>query len=114
MNSEFLSDGVFISIVGMVVVFISLVILALLFGLIPKIMQYVTKQQLKKEGKEVEKDMDLDVSVEVNAVIGAALFMYFNEIHDEESHEMTIKKILKTYSPWSSKIYSMNSLQNKY
>jgi Na+-transporting methylmalonyl-CoA/oxaloacetate decarboxylase gamma subunit len=111
MNSEFISDGIFISIVGISVVFLSLIMLATVFFYIPKIMQLITKQRLKKEGKHVESNLNLDVSVEENAVIGAALYMFFNEIHDDESHEMTIKKIMKTYSPWSSKIYSMNSLQ---
>lgn len=110
MNTQFLSDGIFISIVGILVVFFALIVLAVIFFLIPKTMQAITKRKLKKEGKEVKHDHDLDISVEVNAVIGAALYMYFNEIHDDESHEMTIKKIFKTYSPWSSKIYSMNSL----
>jgi len=111
MNSEIISEGVFISIVGMSVVFSALIILATVFFYIPKIMQFVTKQRLKKEGKPVLANLNIDVTVEENAVIGAALYMYFNEIHDDESHEITIKKIMKTYSPWSSKIYSMNSLQ---
>jgi len=106
MSSEFLSDGVFISVVGITVVFSSLILLWFVFSLLPKILQLSTKKKLEKAGKEVVETTDL--SGEMNAAIATALYLYFNEIHDEESHEMTIKKIIKTYSPWSSKIYSMN------
>ncbi len=44
----------------------------------------------------------------VTAAIGLALHMYFNEMHDEESGVVTIKRVQKAYSPWSSKIYEVN------
>lgn len=41
-----------------------------------------------------------------------ALHLYTSEdIHDEESNVLTIERIQRRYSPWSSKIYSMNNLQ---
>lgn len=40
-----------------------------------------------------------------------ALHLYTNEdIHDQESNVLTIDRIQRRYSPWSSKIYSMNNL----
>ena len=40
-----------------------------------------------------------------------ALHLYANEdIHDQESNVLTIDRIQRRYSPWSSKIYSMNNL----
>lgn len=108
MRPEFLSDGIFISIVGITVVFSSLILLLFVFSLLPKILQLPKNKKLQKEGKVVETS---DLSGEMNAAIATAIYLYFNEIHDEESHEMTIKKIMKTYSPWSSKIYSMNTLK---
>lgn len=47
------------------------------------------------------------------AAIGMALHLYLNDnaIHDNESNVITIKRIQRRYSPWSSKIYSMNNLQ---
>jgi hypothetical protein len=50
---------------------------------------------------------------EVNAAICMAMLMHFNEIHDEEDNVMTIKKVSKTYSPWSSKIYSVRNYFNR-
>ncbi len=41
-----------------------------------------------------------------------ALHLYTSEeVHDEESNVLTIDRIQRRYSPWSSKIYSMNNLQ---
>ena len=40
-------------------------------------------------------------------IIYAALYLFFSELHDEEKYVMTIRKVSKTYSPWSSKIYGI-------
>jgi hypothetical protein len=49
---------------------------------------------------------------EINAAISMALYLYFEELHDEESDVVTIKKVSKRYSPWSSKIYGLNQYFN--
>ena len=54
------------------------------------------------------------VSLGESAAIAMALHLYyFEEIHDEENAIITIKKIEKRYSPWSSKIYGMNQTNLK-
>ncbi|MDE5858752.1 MAG: OadG family protein, partial [Muribaculaceae bacterium] len=45
-------------------------------------------------------------SGEVIAAIGLALRDHF-EAHDQESTVLTINKVRRSYSPWSSKIYGM-------
>lgn len=45
------------------------------------------------------------------AAIAMALYLYFNEIHDEESDIITVKRVSRTYSPWSSKLYNMRNLR---
>lgn len=45
------------------------------------------------------------------AAIAMALYLHFNEMHDEESNVITIQRISKTYSPWSSKIYNMRNFR---
>ena len=49
-------------------------------------------------------------SGEVNAAIAMALYSYYNELHDVESGVITIKRVSRNYSPWSSKLYNMNNL----
>ncbi len=45
--------------------------------------------------------------LEVVAAIGLALQQYFEDVHDYEKTVMTIQKVMKPYSPWSSKIYGL-------
>jgi hypothetical protein len=48
-----------------------------------------------------------DVSGEVNAAIAMALYLYSNELHDQENPVITMIKVSRTYSPWSSHIYGL-------
>ena len=54
-------------------------------------------------------DTSGQVSAETYAAISMAihLFMVENEAHDFEDTVLTINKVSKTYSPWSSKIYTL-------
>lgn len=105
-----------ITIIGYVVVFLALVGLIFMFKMISKIINYQSKQRLIKAGVEIESTETKEkyLSGEVNAAIGMALILYFNEQHDDESNIITIKRVARTYSPWSSKIYgiSANALFN--
>jgi len=47
------------------------------------------------------------VSDEEAAAIALAIHMYKIEIHDMESLTITLKKVSRIYSPWSSKIYTL-------
>ena len=102
-------EELIIAVIGYTIVFIALVVLFYVFNLIPKIIQIQVRNKLKREGKAIKEDDDLSVTGEVNAAISTALFLYFNELHDEESNVMTIKRISKSYSPWSSKIYGVRN-----
>ena len=46
---------------------------------------------------------------EILAAIATALHLYSIELHDEENMKLTIKRSAKPYSPWSSKIYGLNT-----
>lgn len=48
-----------------------------------------------------------DVEEETAAAIALAIHMYKNELHDQESFTITLKKVSRIYSPWSSKIYTL-------
>ncbi|MFV0391532.1 MAG: hypothetical protein ACK5KP_06600 [Paludibacteraceae bacterium] len=47
---------------------------------------------------------------EVAAFLALHLYLTQN-LHDKESNVLTIDRIQRRYSPWSSKIYSMNNFQ---
>lgn len=106
---EAVNHGLIIAGFGYIVVFFALVLLYYVFFFIPKILKLKDKKRRKKEKAQTGQEDETQLTGEVNAAISAALYLYFNELHDDESHVMTIKKVSKIYSPWSSKIYSMNA-----
>jgi len=100
--------GIGMTFVGMAVVFLSLLLLYMLFYNITKALNYRIKLAQKKKGKTAEtKEVQTELSGEVNAAISMALHLYMNELHDRESAILTISKVARTYSPWSSKIYGL-------
>ncbi len=107
-------DGILISVVGYLIVFLALILLYLVFTNITKLLNFNLRKRLKAEGKGEEiKDEDIEISGEVNAAIAMALYLHFEEVHDFESTVLTIKKVQRPYSPWSSKIYGLRELPRK-
>lgn len=100
--------GVGMTFIGMAVVFFSLLLLYLLFLNITKILNLKLKRSLKKAGKEEKEVKEVfETSGDTNAAIAVALHLYMSEMHDHESTVLTINRVTKTYSPWSSKIYGL-------
>ena len=99
--------GIGMTVIGYVVVFIALLFLYIIFFNITKILNLNVKRLLRKEGKTEEIKEDEAMSGEVNAAIAMALHLYYAEIHDNEKTVLTINKVSRTYSPWSSKIYGL-------
>lgn len=113
-NNIIANNGIVISIVGYVVVFAALVVLYFAFANITRVLLLRQKMRLKSSGDKRELTSDeLSVSGEINAAIGLALYLHFSEIHDYESTVLTIKKVQKAYSPWSSKIYGLREYPRK-
>jgi hypothetical protein len=100
------SQGIFISVVGYLVVFLALLLLYMMFINLSRFLQFRVRSKLAKKG-EFSREGDIPVSGEINAAISAALYLYFEEVHDIESTVLTIKKVQRSYSPWSSKIYGL-------
>lgn len=99
--------GIGMTVIGYVVVFMALLLLYIIFFNLTKVLQINVKRLLRREGKEVKKEEDLSISGELNAAIALAIHLYYSEIHDKEDAVLTINKVSKTYSPWSSKIYGL-------
>ena len=94
------------------IILLSIIILNFIFrDLIPMISKFRSeireKSTLRKESQERKSGTGNDDE----AAIAMALYLYFNEMHDEESDIITVKRVSKTYSPWSSKLYSMRNLR---
>ena len=107
--SNISGETLIIAVVGYVIVFSALVMLYFVFFFLPKFIHFNIRRQMKKRGQKVDETQDLSIPGEHAAAISMAIYLYFKEIHDEESNVLTIKKVSKTYSPWSSKIYGLRS-----
>ncbi|MFO7922301.1 MAG: OadG family protein [Bacteroidales bacterium] len=95
-----------IALTGYIVVFIALVLLYVVFYNLPSLLRIdISKFLGGKRGNSDKRDFK--ITGELNAAIGMAIYLYVSEVHDEESGVLTIKKISKRYSPWSSKIYGL-------
>ena len=77
----------------------------------PWIGKYRTKRNEKRAIQKRLKERSEISEKDNEAAIAMALYLYFNEMHDEESDIITVKRVSKTYSPWSSKLYSMRNLR---
>lgn len=101
--------GFGMSMIAMTVVFLSLILLYLVFKSTARAFSIEGKKRsLIKQGKVDEaKALPTDTSGEINAAIVMGLHLYMSELHDHEQTVLTIKKISRTYSPWSSKIYGL-------
>ncbi len=102
------------TIVGYTVVFSALAMMVLILMRVSRIQEFIVRRKLRKEGKaKAESQPESSLTGDENAAICTALYLYFTELHDEEKYAMTIHRVSKTYSPWSSKIYGvMNGIKN--
>lgn len=108
------SSGIGITLMSMAIVIISLIILSLLFMAFGKISQRMqTKKRLKDYGIAHDDDNHEASSGEACAAIAAALYQYFNDRHDVEDTVLTMRKLKRAYSPWSSKLYGLRQVPER-
>lgn len=109
--------GIVMALIAMSVVFTALICLYLIFKQLGK---FMTRSVRRKEKEAVVaaanaiKDSGLSAEETMNgeeiAAIAVALRRYSEDLHDLESEIVTINRVARSYSPWSSKIYSMRQL----
>jgi Na+-transporting methylmalonyl-CoA/oxaloacetate decarboxylase gamma subunit len=104
-----LSDILVESVIGILVVFIALSLLVMAFIGIGKFFKFMVRRNFRIKTKSNSDFHEL--TVYDAAAVSLALHMYLSELHDEESGVLTIKRIERRYSPWSSKIYAVNALK---
>jgi hypothetical protein len=112
LRSHISVETLVIAIAGYLIVFLALVLLYGFFSLIPGIISSRISKKQVRSGQPPSKHLP-HLSGEETAAIAMALHLYMSEIHDEESGVLTIKKVSRTYSPWSSKIYAVRNQFNR-
>jgi Na+-transporting methylmalonyl-CoA/oxaloacetate decarboxylase gamma subunit len=105
--------GIGMTMIAMFVVFMALAILFVIYKNMGRffIRRGASAQKpATSEVKVAAKHSEEEMSGEVNAAIAMALYLYQNELHDFENTVLTINKVSRNYSPWSSKIYTLRKL----
>ncbi len=105
------SLGIGMTITAMAVVFLGLIVLYIVFKQIGKAAIAASKRNAAKNaaasGTVVSATTPDQVSGEVYAAIATALYEFGDDSHDIENTVLTIQKVKRNYSPWSSKIYTL-------
>ena len=107
------SWGVGMTIVSMAVVFIGLILLFLLFKYAGKLAIKISKIKAFKAGATHIGEKEFIDEGAVLAAIATALYEVDEDDHDIESTVLTIHKVTRRYSPWSSKIYGLRDFASK-
>ncbi|MBN1639228.1 MAG: OadG family protein [Ignavibacteriales bacterium] len=108
------SNGFILTVIGYSVVFLALFLLFIAFKSLTHVITTQTHRKYSKATKIPTDKKELNVIGDVTAAISVALHLHISEIHDFESTIITIKKIQKTYSPWSSKIYGLRQHPKRF
>ncbi len=106
-------NGFGMAVMAMCIVFAALLVLAICFYIINRIGASVLRSQKAKALADSEAEVTSEHdSGEAIAAITMALHDHL-DAHDRENTILTINKVKRAYSPWSSKIYSLRELPRR-
>jgi glutaconyl-CoA/methylmalonyl-CoA decarboxylase subunit delta len=103
--SAITKENLIFAVFGYMTVICSLFLLFVLFSVIPALRQRNQRKRFRTEG--LPESTATIVPGEVSAAIALAISIHLEELHDQETAILTIKKAGKNYSPWNSKIYNI-------
>ena len=112
------SDGIGMSISAMSVVFCGLILLFIAFKIVGRVSVSLSKRNaMKAKGitdKQEAKEKKLgEAPGEIFAAIAMAMYEMQSDVHDLEDTVLTITRVKRSYSPWSSKIYTLRETPQK-
>ena len=118
-------SGVVMALTAMTVVFSALILLYLIFKNLGRAMTRAASASggaktaaanggsgttgMAMSGASAGGGASRELNGEEIAAIAIALRRYEEDLHDIESHVLTINRVARAYSPWSSKIYGLNN-----
>lgn len=112
LSNNISSSSIIIAIVGYIIVFSALLLLYFFFQTLPRFLYYKPKK-VEINSSNKSENLEKQILGEETAAVAMALHLFLDEMHDEESGVLTIKKISRAYSPWSSKIYAVRNQFNR-
>ncbi|MCD7971564.1 MAG: OadG family protein [Candidatus Azobacteroides sp.] len=114
-------SGAIMAVTAMSVVFAALALLFIFFKLIGRSAIYMSNKRAQRAAEKQDKYNKPSISAsasvresgEICAAITMAMHEYLKDEHDIESTILTIQRVKRTYSPWSSKIYVLKETPHK-
>lgn len=108
------SWGIGMTITAMAVVFLGLFLLYVIFKQIGNLSIAASKRNALKSANATGNTVSSgEISGEALAAIATALYEMSDDNHDIEHTVLTIRKVQRAYSPWSSKIYGLRQTPQK-
>lgn len=112
------SVGIGMAISAMTVVFCGLLLLFISFKIVGKIsVSLSARNAMRVKGitdKQEAKEKQLGQAPgEVFAAIAMAMHEFQSDVHDVEDTVLTITRVKRSYSPWSSKIYTLRETPHR-
>jgi len=110
--------GIVLTTINIVIVSIALTMLFFVFKYMGKFHTRAARRKTKELSNNqvgeavVVKETKIITNDEL-AVIAIALHTYTQTLHDNDELTLTINRVSKVYSPWSSKIYGLRQVPNK-
>ena len=107
------SEMLLMALIGFLLVFAVLVLLIYVMRLMG---WFFTRDRKPKAAAAATTEPALDHAIsdqEIAAAIITALKLYKSNLHDQESEMLTIHRITRAYSPWSSKIHGLTQLPER-
>jgi Na+-transporting methylmalonyl-CoA/oxaloacetate decarboxylase gamma subunit len=111
------SSGIAMTITAMAVTFLGLFFLYIIFKQVGKVSISASKRNAMKAkagmaGSEAYAESGEEAG-EIFAAIATALYEVNEDVHDVENTVLTIQKVTRNYSPWSSKLYGLREIPQK-
>ena len=107
-------NGIYVAIISVGTVLFALVVLFALISWFARIMKRAAqKKAALSKGMPVTEVCDSVENGEVIAAIALAIKLHKAEMHDRESDVITINKVARVYSPWSSKIHGLTQMPER-
>ena len=108
--------GIGLTVVAVSVVFLALLCISLILKGYGKLIIKTQDKKANKAAQNVKSSAPApsasQTSGEIYAAIAAAIYLYNEELHDEEDTVITIQKVERAWTPWNAKYYNMNHYFN--
>ena len=107
--------GIGLTVTAVSVVFLALLCISLILKGYGKLIMGTQDRKAKKAAATpdaVVSPSASQTSGEIFAAIATAIYLYGEELHDEEDTVITIQKVERAWTPWNAKFYNMNRYFN--